>query len=173
MRLLVDSNINLLIPKSQRKTDQIMGWWMLLECPQLEPCVTSLFRLSPKNFTTQCWFTCPQVLAKPNQTKPNQTSRHSVGSPGHRCSPAHSPLATDGLGCCSVLVSASTRRASTSAPSSHSVKTTGRAAAAAAETIYPANTVLLPAEGYRTGSGGGEREIDREFHASQLGQTGA
>ena len=56
MRLLVDSNINLLIPKSQRKTDQIMGWWMLLECPQLEPCVTSLFRLSPKNFTTQCWF---------------------------------------------------------------------------------------------------------------------
>ena len=70
-------------------------------------------------------------------------------------------------------VSASTRRASkTSAPpSSHSVKTTGRAAAAA--TIYPANTVLLPAEGYRTEGGGGEREIDREFHASQLSQTGA
>ena len=89
MRLLVDSNINLLIPKSQRKTDQIMGWWMLLECPQLEPCVTSLFRLSPKNFTTQCWFTCPQVLAKPNQTKPNQTSRHSVGSQVFAC-----PLAT-------------------------------------------------------------------------------
>ena len=53
-------------------------------------------------------------------------------------------------------VSASTRRASkTSAPSSHSVKTTGPCAAApaaaAAVAIYPANTVLLPAEGYRTG----------------------
>ena len=52
-------------------------------------------------------------------------------------------------------VSASTRRASkTSAPpSSHSVKTTGRAAAPApaAVAIYPANTVLLPAEGYPTG----------------------
>ena len=68
MRLLVDSNINLLIPKSQRKTDQIMGWWMLLECPQLEPCVTSLFRLSPKNFTTQCWFPRPQVLSCPLAT---------------------------------------------------------------------------------------------------------
>ena len=49
-------------------------------------------------------------------------------------------------------VSASTRRASkTSAPSSHSVKTTGPCAAAAVA-IYPANTVLLPAEGYPTGS---------------------
>ena len=107
------------------------------------------------------------LVSPPSSGCHPKTSRHSVGSPGHRCSPAHSPLATDGLGCCSVLVSASTRRASTSAPSSHSVKTTGRAAAAAAATIYPANTVLLPAEGYRTGSGGGEREIDREFHASQ------